>query len=82
MSELKQQLKRHYNTTLGRYYKAAPIMDDNSIPLEKRIKWVPNFRAIIQELNAIIKDFEQFDVSYTDDQILNGFELEEKILSA
>ena len=77
MPELGQQLKRHYNTTLGRYEKAARVMEDNSIPLEKRITWVPNFRAIIEELGAIIKDFENFNIPFTEDEALNGFKVKD-----
>ena len=65
------QAKEYYNTLLDRHYKALVFFADNDITIDDKEKWVPEYREILASLG------EMLDIigKYTDDNILDGFEV-------
>lgn len=68
-------VKREYNRLIKRVEAGSKYLDDNNIPVLEREAKVPAFRKIIDRLNATLFDFKECGVSYTEYEILNGFEV-------
>jgi hypothetical protein len=67
-------LKQEYNKELENFYKAVNIMDDLTIPNEKKDKWEPRFKGLLANLNRLIHEIEkELGREVTEDEILNGF---------
>jgi DNA-directed RNA polymerase specialized sigma subunit len=67
-------LKQEYNNELENFYKAVNIMDDLTIPNEKKDKWEPRFKDLLEKMKKLISDIEQeIGREVTEDEILNGF---------
>ena len=73
---LLNELKTHYNKLIKRYKTGADYLDNNGIPLEEREKWMDEFRNIIDGLNGLLKEFKKLGIETTEDEIMNGFELD------
>ena len=73
---LLNELKTHYNKLIKRYKTGADYLDNNGIPLEEREKWMDEFRNIIDGLNGFLKEFKKLGIETTEDEIMNGFELD------
>lgn len=69
-------LKKEYNKLIKRYKTGADYLDNNGIPLEEREKWMDEFRNIIDGLNGFLKEFKKLGIETTEDEIMNGFELD------
>jgi hypothetical protein len=67
-------LKKKYNETLTRFRKAGEYMDDKSIPLNEREKHLPAFRKLLKECGDLTNKLKAAGVTYTREQILNGFD--------
>ena len=66
-------LKQEYNGLLKRFKAGSAYLDNDSIPdLEKDDK-LPAFIRILDRLNGILFCFKENGISYTDDNVLNGF---------
>lgn len=79
MTELEattKSLKKEYNKLIKRYKTGADYLDNNGIPLEEREKWMDEFRNIIDGLNGFLKEFKKLGIETTEDEIMNGFELD------
>ncbi len=72
------KLKKQYNDVLIRHYKGKKYLDDDSILIENREKWVPEFTNILHELSRILKAIEDSGIKYTDSEILGGFDVEKR----
>lgn len=73
---LLNELKTHYNKLIKRYKTGGDYLDNNGIPLEEREKWMDEFRNIIDGLNGFLKEFKKLGIETTEDEIMNGFELD------
>jgi len=67
------ELRAKYNQLLVREKNAEKYLNDNSIPLEEREKWMPKYKDICERLNELLKQIK----FYTADNILSGFTPEE-----
>lgn len=66
------ELKQEYNKLLARYRKAEQYLDDNTIPLLTREKYIPELQKIIDNLGTMITDIQKYE-DITEEQILYGF---------
>jgi hypothetical protein len=66
-----EQAKNYYNRLLDRHYKALIFFADNEITIEDKEKWVPEYREILASLGEMLDIIGE----YTDENILNGFEV-------
>lgn len=69
-------LKKEYNKLIKRYKAGGEYLDNNDIPIEEREKWIGEFRKIIDVLNGFINEFKKLGVELTDNDVMNGFELD------
>ena len=70
-----EKAEQEYNNILLRYYKAAVWMDNQSIPVKTREKYLPQFYTRLVELNQAFKKIKELGVEYTDKDLLNGFKI-------
>ena len=75
-----KDLKAKYNKVLLNYYRAADYMDNQEVPVKTREKHIPRFKAIIDELNRLLKIFREGGINYSDTEALNGFYLDDKVV--
>ncbi len=68
------ELKRQYDSLLARENKAETYLDDNTIPYSERKKWIPQFRAILDEMSKILSRLPPS----TSQERLNGFKTDQK----
>lgn len=64
-------LKREYNELLKREAKAETYLNDNSIPLETREKYIGEYKKILDRLNELLRLIGR----YKREEILEGFKL-------
>ncbi len=76
--ELIINMKRDYNKLVARQKKAEKYLDDGSIPIREREEHIPLFLDIIRQLDEIFNSLKSMNVSCTDNEILEGFELKER----
>ncbi|WP_372998366.1 hypothetical protein [Lutispora sp.] len=67
-------LKLEYNEVLRLHDEAARFLDNHSIPLEVREGKVPEYIKITTKLNALLSQMKEQGISYSDEEILEGFE--------
>lgn len=67
---------KEYNKLLKRHDAGAQYLDDNNIPIPEREKKVPAFRDIISKMNVLVSTIQKAGINVTDDEMLNGFVLE------
>jgi hypothetical protein len=70
-------LKREYNKTILRHWKAAVYLEDHEVPIPEREKWLPEYRKILDQLQTLLNQFDLYGVKYTVDEALGGFNMEE-----
>lgn len=63
-----------YNQLIKREKKGAAYLDNPNIPLDEREAMIPAFIKIIEGLDRILNALQQKGVTFTDDEVLNGFE--------
>lgn len=68
--------KQRYNEFLMRHFKACLVLDDNSVPIPQREKWIPNYQEVLTELNYILCLFDADGIKYTNDEVLGGFNVD------
>jgi hypothetical protein len=61
--------KAEYNKLLERHKKAIIYLDDNSIPIREREKYIPHLQEIIERLNKLLSEIG----TYTQEEVINGF---------
>lgn len=72
MSLLK--LKQDYNALLTREQKAEKYLEDNSIELETRFKWLPAFEKITIDLSMFMRQYVAYtNTNMSDKEVLEGF---------
>jgi hypothetical protein len=64
-------LKQQYNALLERHYKAAAYLDNQSIQIDEREKWVPSYRELVKELGRVLDKIGL----YSDIEAMEGFEV-------
>lgn len=70
----KEILKVSYNELLKRYKKAERFMNDESIPVAEKEKYVFTLKGITDELGKILQQIGY----YTDKESMNGFVIHER----
>ena len=65
-------LTQEYNDLLKRFYKATDYLDDNSIPLRERERWIPEYLKIARRLNEIVTEIRKSGRKLTSKEILEG----------
>lgn len=65
-------LTQEYNDLLKRFYKATDYLDDNSIPLRERERWIPEYLKIARRLNEIVTEIRKSGRKLTNKQIMEG----------
>lgn len=63
-------LKQQYNRLLKRFLAGSKYLDDNSISIETREKWLPEYEKIRAEMEQLL-----LQVKHTEENILGGFEI-------
>lgn len=71
-----RDLKKHYNTLIKRYKAGSKYLDNNSIPLKERKKWIKEYRDIMEIIGGFLREFKKIGVRVTEDEIFNGFKLD------
>lgn len=69
------ELKKKYNAFIQRHNKALKYLDNNQIDIDERENHIQAYKKILDELNSIIDELNKLGISYTDENILNGFEV-------
>ncbi len=67
-------IKQEYNRLLKRFEAGSKYLDDDSIPIADREERVQTFRKILHRLNSMLFDLKECGVSYTERQMMEGFE--------
>ena len=67
-------LTQEYNDLLKRFYKATDYLDDNSIPLRERERWIPEYLKIARRLNEIVTELQKQGRELTSKEILEGLQ--------
>lgn len=65
-------LKLRYNALLQRYHRGALYMENETVAVSEREKYVPALFTITCELSTLLADIG----GYTDEEVLNGFTIE------
>lgn len=71
MSKAIEEAKYWYNQHLERAIKAQKYLDNKSIPIEQREKWVPEYQSICEALSELLDVIGE----YTQEEALEGFRL-------
>jgi hypothetical protein len=58
---------------LIKYYNAAVWMDNQEIPVSTREEYLPQFHSRLVRLNQVFKKIKEAGITYTDNDLLNGF---------
>lgn len=66
-------LKLKYNSILQRIKKGETYLDDSSIPLPEREKYIPAFVTLTRQAGAMLRGIRQLGESYTKQEFENGF---------
>jgi hypothetical protein len=68
-------LKQQYNKDSEHFFnEACKFMDDPNISNEKKDKWLPKFKELLNNLKKLIDDIEKEQGhEVTEDEILTGF---------
>lgn len=66
-------LKLKYNSILQRIRKGEVFLDDSSIPLPEREKYIPAFVTLTRKAGAILRELQQLGVDYSQEEFINGF---------
>jgi hypothetical protein len=69
-------LKKQYNILLKRHNRATEYLDDMSKSINDREKWLPEYKTILQKLNSILGELKGLGIKVTDDEIIDGFEVD------
>ena len=72
-----EELKKEYNSYLSRHIRACAYLDDNSVPVSEREKWIGSYKEVLYHLNRILNEFEINNIQCTAEEILGGFEIEQ-----
>lgn len=67
-----QEQKIHYNQLLDRYIRAETYMDNQTIPIPTREKYVPVFQDIMRQLSFLLNSFEKQGIEI---EPLKGFDV-------
>ena len=65
-------LKNEYNDLLKRFYKATDYLNDKSIPLAERKRWLPEFQKIILRMNEILEELKKQGREPSNKEIMEG----------
>lgn len=70
------ELKKQYNKDSEHFFnEACKFMDDPAISDEKKDKWMPRFKELLDNLIKLIDDIEKEQGhEVTEDEILKGFQ--------
>jgi hypothetical protein len=61
--------KQKYNDLLMRAWKAVYFMDNLTVNMADKEKWLPEFKKLLDEINSMITG------DFTDNEILYGFQI-------
>lgn len=67
-------LKNEYNDLLKRFYKATDYLNDKSIPLAERERWIPEYLKIANRLNEIVTELQKQGRKLSNKEILEGLQ--------
>lgn len=67
--------KQEYNNILEEYHEGNKYLDDITNPIEEIYKAMPKVRSLARELHEITQWFDNNNVKYTDNEIMEGFSL-------
>ena len=71
-----EEFMRKYNSLLQREKKAEKFLNDDTVDIAKREKWLPEFLKIEKELSLMIKEYKTITGSdMPTEEILNGYSL-------
>ena len=54
-----QEFMERYNNLLKREKKAEKFLNDDTIDIAKREKWIPEYEKIVSELGQMIKEYRK-----------------------
>lgn len=63
-----------YNKLLLREVKGEVFLNDESIPLDTRLKQIPEYNKIVNEIESILIQLRQKGYKPTSDEIFGGFQ--------
>jgi|LFRM01.1.fsa_nt_gb hypothetical protein len=66
-------LKEEYNQLLEKFWKAYAYMEDQSISIYERKRWIPEFAKLTKHLGTILLEIRKRGINPTKEQILKGF---------
>lgn len=66
-------LKQQYNVVLARIKKGEVFLDDSSIPLPEREKYIPAFVTLTRRAGTVLRELRQLGEHYSQEEFTNGF---------
>ncbi|MFQ5638418.1 MAG: hypothetical protein ACE5IR_10540 [bacterium] len=70
-----QNLRSKYNALLQEERKLVAYLEDSAIPFDMRVKKESELCKIANALGGLLLEIEYAGGNYTDDEVLNGFDI-------
>ena len=73
---MEEDFIKKYNALLQREKKAEKFLNDDTVDISKREKWLPEYEKIVSELGKMIHEYKTMTGSdMPTEEILNGYSL-------